>query len=707
MDRSVRKGVALIAVVLIAILAMLLVPRQAKKKIHPPNDDPWVLVSYDPDNKFGTYLGNGFISTRIMGDGVGSQNGKPLPCFMAGLYDDEKLVPVPTWSDLQFWSDDGSDRFQLIDDEGYKQTLDMRAGVLTTYGTWRLSKHSPTLKGRIDVFVSRANPSIGVIRATITPDRDLTVGAMSAITNSSSALTLSREYGEGEASFRTKQSALNLGVAADISVEPRHRDILTGWITEDRKWKKAGHLVFSAKAGRPFTVTRCVALATGATPDAAHADAVAVLKEARRDVTSLITAHKAAWAKLWQKDIIIDGPKKDQQALHSCMFYLLQSVREGSQWSIPPMGLSDNIFSGHVFWDADTWMFPALILQHPELARSIVDYRFNTLPGAMANAKASGYAGAEYAWESGYTGKEDTPPGLVYRNERHINGDVALAQWQYFLATGDLNWLKTRGYPVLKATADYWVSRVVLANGRYEIRQVVPPDENAELVNNSAYTNAIAKMNLEFASRAAKLTGQPANPKWGSVAAKLYIPYDARAKRFIAHDGYKGLKAKQADTELLVYPLQFSMSGQDMTGIYKNTFDYYSARVLPKGPAMSTSAHSVIAARLKNCDAAYTNFVNSYKPYLRGPFNYFNETPSEFRESYCFLTGAAGPIQATIFGLAGAHMDYFSANPVTTELTFAPCLPKQWKSLKITGVQWHGRSFDVKVGPGNKVEVGR
>jgi len=242
-------------------------------------------------------------------------------------------------------------------------------------------------------------------------------------------------------------------------------------------------------------------------------------------------------------------------------------------------------------------------------------------------------------------------------------------------------------------------------DGRCEIKQVVPPDENADRVNNSAYTNAIAKMNLEIASRAAKLTGEAANPKWREVAAKLYIPFDAKAKRFIAFDGYKGWKAKQADTELLAYPLQFALPGQDMTAIYRSTFDFYAPKVMPKGPAMSYSAHSVIAARLGQRDRAYKDFVRSYKPYLRGPFNYFNETPSEFRENYCFVTGAAGPIQAAIFGLAGIRMDYFPPDPSKAGLTFKPCLPKQWKSLKITGIQWHGKTFDVTISQGNKVTI--
>ena len=685
MDKSVRRGLALIAIVLIGIVAMLLIPKQHHPKPHPPNDDPWVLVSYDPDNKFGTYLGNGFISTRILGDGVGSQDGRPLPCFMAGLYDDEKLIPTPTWSDLRFY--DGKTQFKIDKEADYKQTLNMKTGILTTYATWRAG--SKTLKGKIEVIVSRAMPNVGLVRATFTPDFNGNVEVAAGLSKPSDRLqfisgSIAKMIGGvGELisnAYRCRQSGVILACATHSDARGR---------------TKNGMMVISTY----------VSFAIGTDANAVRDKAVSELHLALGKKEIIIPAHKAAWAKLWKRDIIIDGPRKDQQAIHSCMFYLLQSVREGSQWSIPPMGLSDNAFSGHVFWDADTWMFPALILQHPELARSIVDYRFNTLPGAMANAKASGYAGAEYAWESGYTGKEDTPPGLVYRNERHITGDVALAQWQYYLATGDLKWLKMRGYPVIKATADYWASRAVLANGRYEIKQVVPPDESAELVNNSAYTNAIAKINLEIASRAGKLVGASVNPKWREVAAKLYIPFDAKARRFIAFDGYKGWKAKQADTELLAYPLQFSFGGQSMAGIYRNTFDFYAPKVHPKGPAMSSSAHSVIAARLGESDRAYQDFVKSYRPFLRGPFNYFNEKPTEVYNNTCFLTGCAGPIQASLFGLAGARMDYFPADPSKAGLTYTPCLPKQWKSLKITGIQWRGKTFDVSVTQGNKMTI--
>ncbi len=711
MNRSVLRGILLIAIAAAVLIALVAMPRHPGKKQHPPNDDPWVLVNYNPDDPYGTYLGNGFISTRIMGDGVGSQNGKPLSCYMAGLYDNEKLIPIPTWSDLRFF--DGKTQFKIDKTADYKQTLDMRTGIFTTYATWRAGRKA--LKGKIEVIVSRAELNVGLVRAELTPDFAGFVSVHTGLAKPGPALRFvtgsiaKMSGGAGErilSVYICKQSGLVLVSAATFDARLRARE------------------------GVKAVVSSCVSIAAGHSVDVTMHSASSHLSATIGDRDAAIARHKSAWAKLWQSDIAIDGPRKDQQVIHSCEFYLLQSVREGARWSIPPMGLSNNAFSGHVFWDADIWMFPGLILQHPELAKSIVEYRYQTLPGAIANAKAAGMPGAQYAWESGSTGKEDVPKDLVYKHERHINGDVALAQWQYYLATNDLNWLRTRGYPVIKATADWWTAKAkwVHAKKRYEILQVVPPDESAELVNNSAYTNAIAKMNLQIAARAAALTGQRPNPRWGEVASKLYIPFDPKTRRFIAFDGYGSgrfgprYKAKQADTELLIHPLQFQIPSQSMTDIYKNTFQFYAPRVDSHGPAMTSSAHAVIAARLGDCSRAYADFKKSYEPYLRGPFNYFNEKPSKFIDNMCFLTGAAGPVQGALFGLAGIGMDYFGMDVSgfgsaqqpgivekpksrNTDLAFHPCLPKEWKSLKITNIHWRGKTFDLTVTPGNKVTV--
>lgn len=690
MSRSVLRGIFLILVIIGIVIVLLLVPRGKPTRSGLPNNDPWILVNYNPDDRYGTYLGNGFFSTRVMGDGVGSQDGKPLPCYLSGLYEGEKMIPMPTWSDLQLL--DGDTPFRIDRNADYKQTLNMRTGIMTTRATWRAGRKR--LQGKIELLVSRSDPNLGLVRGVFVPNFTGSVTVRANIYTPKDA---------GLVRLRSTLLRLSGGKAAVMHLyRTEHSKIFVALATSVPGSVKV------VKASE-VTLSKWVAVSKSEVADIAVRQALVSLENALADPDEAVKRHTSAWNELWKCDIVIDGPRKQQQIIHSCMFYLLCSVREGSKWSIPPMGLSNNAFSGHVFWDADIWMFPVLILQHPDLARPIVEYRYQTLPGAIRNARQAGLAGAQYAWESGYTGIEDTPEGLPYRHERHINGDVALAQWQYYLATGDIEWLKTRGWPVIKETADWWVAKArrVPERMRYEIWQVVPPDESAELVNNSVYTNAIAKLNLEIADRAATILGERRNPKWQEVASKIYIPFDSARRRFIAFDGYgKGkfgpsYRAKQADAELLIYPLQFRFAHTDMTEIYKNTLAFYSRRVHKGGPAMTSSIYSVAAARLGDPDRAYAEFVKSYKPFLRGPFNMFNEKPSRYLDNMCFLTGAAGPIQAILFGMAGIRMEYFDGS----DLAFKPCLPRQWKKLTITNLKWRGKAFDLVVLQGNKIQL--
>ncbi len=674
MNRSVLRGLALIVVAVAVIVGILLMSGPKGHKVNPPSGE-WILVSTNPDTQYGTYLGNGYLSTRIMGDGVGSQDGKPLPCYIEGLYVDEKLCPAPTWSDLRFY--DGQTEFKLDKKAPYAQWLNMKEGILTTQGTWRAGGKS--FGGKIEVMVCRfTNVNFGIIRTTISPDFSGSIRVVNPI---------------------GLPQALPPGVAAQVS--------LPGISYINGKNTPPPTVFFQSQfigpgtqmAGDHMAVACEINLLKGhdlVTSLFSQMGLKPILPGSIEPLTleSMIADHKASMARLWEKDIIIDGSERDQKVVRSCMFYLLQSAGKDGQFSIPPMGLSNTSFNGHVFWDADTWMFPALLLQHPELAKTIVDYRFNTLSGAKQNAKASGLAGAEYAWESGATGVEDAPANIAMRQERHINGDVALAQWQYYLATGNKLWLTERGFPVLSATADYWVSRAKLdpSKGKYVIAGVVPPDETAEIVNNSVYTNAIAKMNLEFAAEAAKIAGKPAKPEWAKVAAAMYLPDNKAENRFLMYDGYTGQRAKQADAELLLFPLQFDADQVKL----KNTFEYCSQRVMANGPAMTSSVHSVIYGRFGDSEKAYQSFTDSFEKYLRGEFNYFNEKRTESYKNACFLTGAAGPITATIYGLAGLRYEYMPKSyDLVPAFTVKPCLPKEWKSVTIKGIQWRGKTYDL------------
>jgi trehalose/maltose hydrolase-like predicted phosphorylase len=187
-------------------------------------------------------------------------------------------------------------------------------------------------------------------------------------------------------------------------------------------------------------------------------------------------------AQLWRSDILVGGNSALQRAIHSDLFYILENSTAGTSWPVAACGFSANYF-GHVFWDNDLWVFPTLLLLHPARAKSLIEFRQRTLPQALARAKAHGYAGAMYPWEADPWSGEDATPSFAGVNadrEIHVNGAVALAQWRYYLATQDLEWLRERAFPVIEAVADFWTSRASFdaAKQRYELLDVTSPEED-------------------------------------------------------------------------------------------------------------------------------------------------------------------------------------------------------------------------------------
>ena len=141
----------------------------------------------------------------------------------------------------------------------------------------------------------------------------------------------------------------------------------------------------------------------------------------------LINFHNKAWDDLWQSDIVIEGDDQSQQDIHSMLYHLYSFTREGTALSPSPMGLSGLGYNGHVFWDTELWMFPSLLVMHPEIAKSMVEYRYQRLEAAKRNAFANGFKGAMFPWESAETGVEETPVwALSGPFEHHITACVAL-----------------------------------------------------------------------------------------------------------------------------------------------------------------------------------------------------------------------------------------------------------------------------------------
>ena len=400
----------------------------------------------------------------------------------------------------------------------------------------------------------------------------------------------------------------------------------------------------------------------------------------------LIEMHGKAWDELWTSDIVIEGDAQSQQDVHSMLYHLYSFVREGTANSPSPMGLSGLGYNGHVFWDTELWMFPAILQMHPELAKSMIEYRFQRLEAAKRNAFGKGYKGAMYPWESAETGVEETPVwALSGPFEHHITACVGFAAWNYYAATQDKNWLLEKGWPILKNTADFWASRVERNGpGKYDIKNVVAADEWAENVDNNAFTNAAAKANLKYATEAAQILGLNADPDWMNVANNIPILKMADGTTS-EHATYKGEGIKQADVNLLAYPLKAITDAKQI----KKDLDYYSVRVPNEGtPAMTQAIFSLLYSRIGDSEKAFHFFKDSYVPNLLPPFNVIAETKGGTNPY--FATGAGGILQAVLNGFGG--LDITPAGIVQIKST----LPKQWKSLTLKGIGPQKKTYMVK-----------
>jgi trehalose/maltose hydrolase-like predicted phosphorylase len=406
--------------------------------------------------------------------------------------------------------------------------------------------------------------------------------------------------------------------------------------------------------------------------------------------SDIIRAQEAAWQKIWQgTDIQIEGDPEAQQLVHKLMFDLLQSARPGGDDSIPPETLSGDFYKGHIFWDAEVWMFAALVAQHPDLARDILDYRFKHLEQAKAQAAQQGCKGADFPWESAASGKETAPGG--FSEGRHVTAGVGWAVWQYYLATGDKKWLTERGWPLLSGVADYFATRAKKnpASGKYDIAGVTGPDEFALKATNNTYTNAMARNCLNYAAEAAKVVGKSANPQWKVVADGLALPFDKAKGVYLKMEGDDGKPGvKQADGELVLYPAELPMDAKTAAA----TFDFHKGRVIKNGPAMTDSIHALIAARLGRAEEAEKYFRDSYRPFVRGPFLLFSEKRSLDR--CVFTTGAGGVLQSVLYGFGG--LDYSSPDGLVKGPV---ALPPTWKKLTISGIYRGGKRYTLTVAP--------
>ena len=440
-------------------------------------------------------------------------------------------------------------------------------------------------------------------------------------------------------------------------------------------------LQFEVEAGKEYTVTKIIGIFTFRDSGNLFAQGRSLLDFASININDIEEQHVQSWEKLWEHRIEVSLSGL-QQIINSVLYQFYSQLREDNSWSLGPTGLSGTGWEGRVFWDSDYWMFPPLLLLNPKLAKGFVEYRYNCIEGAKRNAVTENRDGILIPWQSAEFGDEmcrDRETG----NQRHIVSCAVSAQWLYDLVSADDEYFQEKGSEIIIKCAKYWADRIEYNSDadRYEIKNVWCADEFSGLVDNNAYTNYGAVKSLQIASKVLCKKGLNVPEKWTEIIEKMYIPYDKDRQLFLEHDSYIGQKIKQADTVLLIYPLEMEMTDEQK----KIMVDYYSTKYPDNKIMMSAAIDGIIYSELGDTRKSWKCLLDLL-PHFRGDFLLTSESPSN--ECISFMTGQGGLLQLILMGFLGIriHDDKLLVNPQ---------LPEEIEWIKVKGLHYDGMCFDV------------
>ena len=564
----------------------------------------WTLRyhSYEPDREglreALCTLGNGYFCTRGAAPDCAADRIHYPGTYVGGLYnrrtsrvagrevENEDLVNLPDWLPLTLRIDGGDWlRLDALDILGFDQELCLRTGTLTRRLRLRDSA-GRTLGWHERRFVSMADRHRAALSLTLTAeDWSGRIEIRSALDGTVVNDNVARYRGLENRHLepigtdspapdtillrtRTTGSRIEIAQAARTRLWRDGTELEAERRTETREGWIAQHLALPLARGQTVTVEKTVALFTSRDPAIATPELAARGLAARPErFVALHAAHAAAWRDLWDDfDIALTSDPHDglELKLRLHLFHLLQTVSEHSVDSdigVPARGWHGEAYRGHIFWD-ELFILPLLTFRRPLLTRALLKYRFRRLGAARAHARAEGFAGALFPWQSGSDGREETQ--VVHlnpnsgewvpdnsRRQRHVNAAIACNIWRYYEVTDDCEFLRDYGGEMFLEIARFWASAAELRpDGRYGIREVMGPDEyqtappdvppEAERgIDNNAYTNVMASFILGHAvdllealpSRVRLRLCQRLRldsaelERWHEISRRLFVPF--------------------------------------------------------------------------------------------------------------------------------------------------------------------------------------
>ncbi|WP_113674162.1 glycoside hydrolase family 65 protein [Vallitalea guaymasensis] len=702
-------------------------------------------------------LGNGYIGTRGSFEEKSDFGGHD-GTFINGFYDyydlsyGEKYNGYPDRSHAMLNVTNGkridiyinNERFSLEKGtiKDYVREIDFKKGILTRRVTW-ISEKGDEILYESERLVSFYEKHLMISKIRITPlnfDGDIKVvsyleGDVKNITKENDprigvefqgdelkVLECKIDNNRGEIISRTKSSNLGLIclMANNIKCDDQYDS------SYEQNDKSVSH-VFNIKAekNKVIDLEKYIVYKSykNELNDNLYSEVIGIVEEAfTKKYDFYKQKQKEFIDDFWfNTDILIDGDDATQQGIRFNMFHLLQSVGRDSLTNISAKGLTGEGYEGHYFWDTEIYILPFFLYTNPNIAKQLVNYRYNLLDSARKRAKEMQYKkGALYPWRT-INGEECSAYFPAGTAQYHINGDIAYTVCKYVEATNDEEFMVEKGAEILIETARLWLEIGHFnSKGEFHICCVTGPDEYTAIVNNNVYTNLMAANNLHNAYKAAMLLQKkyPAQYKklvdkinieeseidnFEVAANEMYVPYDEHRKLYPQDDSffdkpkwdfidsedkhpllmhyhplniYRAQVCKQADLILA----EFLLGGYFDREQKMRDYDYYE-KITTHDSSLSTCIFSIMANELGLYDKAYDYFGDSVRTDID---NLHNNTSAGIHTA-----NMAGAWMSIIYGFAGMRVE-------DGILRFSPHLPNQWNSYRFR-VSFRGRIIEVCV----------
>jgi Trehalose and maltose hydrolases (possible phosphorylases) len=451
--------------------------------------------------------------------------------------------------------------------------------------------------------------------------------------------------------------------------------------------------------------------------------------------------------KAWEEQVWSQVPIKietdssmDQLAIRFAQYHLyVMTPKHDNRMNIGAKGMSGEGYKGHTFWDTDIFALPYFTFSAPKIARSLEEYRYLSLGGAHKKAVDNNYEGAQFPWESAWLddgevtpvwGAADIVTGLPTKIwsgfiEQHITADVAYGVWQYYMVTGDQEFMDNYGYELLMDTAKFWASRLEWSehDGMYHINDVVGPDEYKEHADDNAFTNYMAHWNIGIAIEYYEKLSKEQPDKFGTLNQKmnldcaykdwqdkrkliylpqpreedLVIPQDANYLTYPIIDLTKYKQASEVGTLFKEYNLeqvnrlQVSKQADIMIlfllmedlfslEVKKANWKYYEPKTLHDS-SLSLSTHTILANDMKDKALAYSLFQRAIR--IDAGEN------MKTSDHGVHAASLAGIWQSVVYGFGGVRM-------LHGKLRVNPLLPDNWKCLDFY-IYWQGEKLHIVI----------